>query len=314
MYQAFKKKFRSLTHSSQLINSLYSQLNIVKTQALSFIDDETFAQIKYWEATGKNLNLENPVTFNEKLWWLKFNYRHPLMTQCSDKVKVRDYIESIGLGGILTNIAGVYSKVEDIPFNQLEGKFFIKCNHVSGTNAIYDSKHPELFDFSKFKNEFNTALGDNYYYQSREWNYKNIKPKIIVEYFIETQDTLFDYKVFCFHGEAKLILVDKDVALQNGKHNPKAKRNIYSRGFILKDFTIGRENHDDKLITKPINLSEMLKIAEIISKPFPFCRVDLYNNNGEIRFGEITFYPGGGTQQFSSEQADLMVSSWLDIS
>lgn len=313
MYQDFKKGFRSLTHSSQLVNKLYSQLNIVKARALSIIDDETFAQIKYWEATGKKLNLENPITFNEKLWWLKFNYRHPLMTQCSDKVKVRDYIESIGLGDILTNIAGVYSRVEDIPFNQLEGKFFIKCNHVSGTNAVYDSNNPNAFNYPKFKREFNTALRKNYYYQSREWNYKNIEPKIIVERFIETESNLLDYRFFCFHGEVKLIFVDIDTASENGKHNPDAKRNVYNRNFELQEYTVGRKNFNSDLIQKPANLNQMIKVAEDIAEPFPFCRIDLYNVSGEIKFGEVTFYPGGAAQEFSSKQSDLMVASWLKI-
>ena len=196
MYRIFKKKFHNLTHSSNILRRIYSQLNIYKTRGLSYIDDETFARIKYWEATGKKLNLESPKTFNEKLWWLKFNYRHPLMTQCSDKVRVRDYIKDIGLEHILTEVEGVYSKAEDIPFSSLDGRFFIKCNHVSGTNAVFDSNNSEQFNYPKFKKEFNTALSRNYYYQSREWNYKNIEPKIIVERFIETESDLLDYRFF----------------------------------------------------------------------------------------------------------------------
>lgn len=313
MYQTLKKKFRKLTHSSSTLNSYYSKLNTVKTHALSVIDDETFAQIKYWEATGKKLNLKNPTTFNEKLWWLKFNYRHPLMTKCSDKVKVRDYIKDIGLGHILNNINGVYSKADDIPFSELEGKFFIKCNHVSGTNAVYDSNSSDAFNYSKFKKEFNSALNRNYYYQSREWNYKNIVPRIIVEKFIETQSSLLDYRFFCFHGEVKLIFIDIETASIDGKHNPNAKRNIYDRNFVLQDFTVGREKFNPDLVQKPTNLNQMISIAETIANPFSFCRIDLYNIDGNIKFGEVTFYPGGATQQFSSEDVDLMVASWLHV-
>lgn len=313
MYRLIKSRFRALSHKYSLVDDTYLALNNFKRLALKGVNDETFAKIIYKEATGKKLNLETPTTFNEKLWWLKFNYRHPLMTQCSDKVRVRDYIKDIGLEHILTEIEGVYSKAEDIPFDQLEGKFFIKCNHVSGTNALYDSSKPEAFDYGKFVKEFNSALSKNYYHQSREWNYKNIEPKILVEKFIETEEKLLDYKIFCFHGEAKLMFVDMDVAAEDGKHNPYPKRNIYDRDFVLQNFTMLLPNFDENLVKKPKNLAQMLKIAEKIAAPFPFCRVDLYNNNGKIKFGEVTFYTGGATKQFSSEEVDRMVASWLEL-
>ena len=314
MPQNLKAKLRNLTYSSSKLQDIYLKLNDIKTKTLQVLDDETFAKIKYWEATGKKLNLKNPREFNEKLWWLKFNYRNPLMTQCSDKVEVRNYIRDLGLGDILNDIHGVYSRPEDIPFEQLKGKFFIKCNHVSGINTVYDSNNCELFNFCKFKRDFNTALNKNYYYQSREWNYKNIAPKIIVENFIEAESNLVDYRFFCFHGEVKLIFVDINTASENGRHNPYAKRNIYDQSFELQKFTVGRENFDPHLIQKPTNLNQMIEVAEKIAEPFPFCRVDLYNIKGEIKFGEITFYPGGATQQFSSQEADLRVASWIDLS
>lgn len=314
MYHLLKKRARQLTHKSELLKSLYAQLNTAKISLLKPLNDDIVAKINYKENTGKTLNLDNPVYFNEKLWWLKINYRNPLMTQCSDKVKVRDYIKEIGLEHILTDIQGVYDSAEDVPFENLKGKYFIKCNHVSGTNAIFDSEHSEQFDKQKFITEFNKALDNNYYYQSREWNYKHIKPKILVENFIEAESELLDYRFFCFHGRVKLIFVDIDTAADSGRHNPKAKRNIYDREFNPQNFTVGRPNFDTGLVSKPHNLDQMLKVAEKIAEPFIFCRVDLYSNNGEIKFGEMTFYPGGATQQFSSEEADLMVSSWLNIS
>lgn len=313
MYYILKNKARKLTHSSEKLTNIYKVLNSLKTNALKIVNDETFSQIKYWEATGQKLNIENPKYFNEKLWWLKINYRHSLMTECSDKVRVRDYIARIGLGKLLTDIYGVYDKAEEVPFKDMKGKYFIKCNHVSGINRIFDSENESNFDIREFEKTFNKALKMNYYYQSREWNYKNIEPKIIVENFIESQSALLDYRFFCFHGEVKLIFVDIDTAAIDGSHNPSAKRNIYDRKFNLQNFTVGRENFDNELVKKPENLELMIEYAEKISSPFPFCRVDLYNNNGEIKFGEITFFPGGATQQFSSEQADLMVSSWLRV-
>lgn len=313
MYFLIKKYIRNLSNKNSYIKNFYSFLNSLKMKSTSNMSDEFFAKIKYKENTGKDLNLENPKYFNEKLWWLKINNRNSLMTQCSDKVEVRSYLSSIGLNDLLNDVYGVYEKAEDIPFLELNGKFFLKCNHVSGINAIFDSNKYNEFNFSKFNDKFNSALKMNYYYQSREWNYKNIKPKILVENFLETKEPLLDFRFFCFHGKVKMIFVDIDTAAEDGTHNPNAKRNIYDRDFNLMDFTVGRENFDTSLVKKPENLELMIEYAEKISNPFIFCRVDLYNLNGEIKFGEITFYPGGATQQFSSEKADIEVASWLNI-
>lgn len=308
-----KRKFRDISHTNIHVSRLYSLLNAVKTKSSSILSDDLYAKMKYYDATKLKLNLKDPVTFNEKLWWLKINRRTPLMTRCSDKVEVHKYLEEIGLGHLSNPIRGVYDTAEDVPFDEMEGKFFIKCNHVSGVNAFFDSKNVSSFNRKRFNKEFNKALKVNYYYQTREWNYKNIVPKILVEDFIESQSALIDYKFLCFHGKVKLIFVDIDVALEDGKHNPKARRNVYDEDFNLQDFTVGRDSFDESLVKKPDNLQLMIEYAEKIANPFVFCRVDLYNNEGKISFGEITFYPSGGTQQFSSEEADLLVSSWLDI-
>ncbi|WP_312535371.1 ATP-grasp fold amidoligase family protein [Acinetobacter variabilis] len=313
MYFTIKKYIRTLSNKSDFFKSIYIFFNSLKIKLTYNINDEFFAKIKYKENTGKKLNLDNPKYFNEKLWWLKINNRNALMTQCSDKVEVREYLSSINLDNLLTDICGVYEKAEDIPFENLKGKFFIKCNHVSGINAIFDSNNTQNFNREKFNKKFNSALHMNYYFQSREWNYKNIKPKILVENFLETEEPLLDFRFFCFHGKVKMIFVDIDTASEDGSHNPHAKRNIYDTNFNLMNFTVGRENFDTNLVQKPDNLDLMIEYAEKISNPFIFCRVDLYNLNGQIKFGEITFYPGGATQQFSSEEADLEVSSWLKI-
>lgn len=308
-----KNIFRDIAHKNKSADFVYSCLNSLKTKGLSIVSDEVYGKIHYYENTGRILNLNQPRYFNEKLWWLKINNRNSLMTECSDKVKVRDYISRLGLSDILVEIYGIYSKPEDIPFEKMKGKYFIKCNHVSGINTVYDSSNLQLFNRKLFIKEFNRALKMNYYYQSREWNYKNISPRIIIENFIESPTELLDYRFLCFNGKVKLIFVDRETASINGKHNPGAQRNVYNRDFIFQDFTVGRDNFNPNLIEKPENLDIMIEYAERISSPFIFCRVDLYNNNGKIQFSEITFYPGGCAQQFSSIESDLLVSSWLEI-
>lgn len=312
MYYQAKKYLRKISKENLWFGRFYEFMNRIKMNFTFWLNDDLYAKMKYKENTGKVLNLKEPRFFNEKLWWLKINYRVPLMTKCSDKFEVRNYLKEIGLEHLLIDIYGVYDDANDVPFNKLTGKYFIKCNHVSGINAFYDSENTN-FDKKEFVKTFNSALNRNYYYQSREWNYKNIKPKILVETFLETKDALLDFRFFCFHGEVKMIFVDIDTAAKDGRHNPNARRNVYDRDFNLMDFTVGRENFDTKLVKRPDNLDSMIEYAEKISKPFIFCRVDLYNVNDKIKFGEITFYPGGATQQFSCEKADLEVSSWLKI-
>lgn len=312
MFHIIKKKIRDATHSNKSFKKIYNLLNRIKVTVLSPLSDEVFAKIYYRENTGLKLDLTNPRTYNEKLWWLKINYRTPLMTICSDKYQVREYVEDCGLGDILPNNYGVFEDARDIDFNKLPDKAMIKCNHVSGINFLY-SREKE-FNKDKFIKNFNSALKKNYYLQSREWNYKNIPPRIVIDEFLEDNKSnqLIDYRFMCFQGKVKLILIDIETMAADGSHNPSARRNLYDRDFNKLDERIGRENFEDGFLKKPNNFELMIKYAEILSKPFPHCRVDLYNINGKIIFGEITFYPGGATQKISSERLDLLMGEWIE--
>src|SRR5690554_805368 len=150
-----------------------------------------------------------------------------MLTKCSDKVKVRDYVKDKGLDHILNEVFGVYDNAEDIDFKKLPEKAFIKTNHGSGTNILWD-KNKE-FDKKAFIEKFNYSLKENYYLHSREWNYKNIEPKIIVEKVLEDEKSksLIDYRFFCFDGIVKMIFVDIETAAEDGTHNLHAKRNVY---------------------------------------------------------------------------------------
>lgn len=311
MFSRLKVATRKVMLGSSFLSRIYRFLNQTKIRSLKFLNDEYFARLKYLENTGLHLNLNAPKFFNEKLWWLKINYRTPLMTKCSDKVEVHEYLNEIGLSQLSNKIIGVYKNASEVPFDDLNGRFYLKCNHVSGVNALYDSS--KTFDREKFIKLFDKMLSQNYYYQTREWNYKNIKPRILVEEFIDSNGPLIDYRFLCFDGICKLIFVDIETASEDGSHNLNAKRNVYNRNFELCDFTVGRKGFDKGLIEQPQNLDLMIEYAERISEPFPFCRVDLYNIDGHIMFGEITFYPGGGTQQFSCKKRDLEVASWISI-
>jgi len=151
--------------------------------------------------------------------------------------------------------------------------------------------------------------------QSREWNYKNIKPRLIIEEVLEDKDnvSLIDYRFLCFEGKVKLIFVDTHTAAPDGSHNPDALRNVYDTNFNYLNIKVGREQFDEKSLSKPINFEKMIEYAEILSKPFAHCRVDLYNIEGKILFGEITFYPGGATQKISPHEWDIKMGAWINI-
>lgn len=315
MIYNIKNKIRNLSHKNILVKKLYLLANKVKVSLLSGLSDEKFAKMKYKENTGKTLNLENPTTFNEKLWWLKLNNRDPLLTVCSDKYKVREYVEECGLEHTLTSLYGVYDNANDINFDELPERAFIKTNHGSGTNIIWDRNKP--FNKDKFRKKFNKALKQNYYWQSREWNYKNIEPKIIVEEILEDKSGNLptDYKFFCFNGEPKLLLVSENVCTNTGEHNDSDDRytNVYDMNFNLLELTIKFRNEKKSKIKRPFNFEEMIKYAEILSKPFPHCRIDLYNIDGKIYFGEITFYHGGACHNINPVKWDRQMGDWIDL-
>ena len=308
-----KNKLRNLSQENKLFNKIYSLANKVKVNSLSGLSDEKFAKMKYKENTGRTFNLENPVTFNEKLWWLKLNNRDPLLTECSDKVKVREYVKNKDLSHILNEVYDVYDTADDINFEKLPDKAFIKTNHSSGKNRLWDRNKP--FDKDKFRKEFNKSLKQNYYLQSREWNYKNIEPKIIAEKILEDKKnkSLIDYRFFCFAGVPKIIFVDIETAAEDGTHSPYARRNVYDLNFNYLDIKVQREQFDKSKVKKPKNFDKMLEYAEILSEPFPFSRVDFYNIDGDIYFGEITFYPGGCTQIVEPEEWERKMGDWIDL-
>ena len=308
-----KTKIRNIMNHNSFLKKNYELANLIKIEVTKNISDDLFSKLIFKSNTGKNLNLENPTTFNEKIWWLKLNNRDPLLTFCSDKYKVRDYIKRCGLENILNDFYGYYDKAEDINFHDLPEKAFIKTNHGSYGGQVWDNKNP--FDRKKFIEKFNKLLRKNYYWQSREWNYKNIEPKIIAEKLLVTDDDrgLVDYKFLCFDGEVKLLWVELDILKSDGTKNHSPKRNFYDKKFNFMDIQMGGPNFDRSLSTKPDNFEKMVEYAEIISKPFPHCRVDFYNIEGDIIFGEMTFYHAGGLDEIKPCKYNQIMGDWIDI-
>lgn len=308
-----KKIFRNLLKQSELGKDIWYILHSCNVFVSRFYSDETYFKRVYKKATGKELDFKNPRTFDERQLWLKMYYRDSKCTECSDKYLVRQYVKECGLEHILNPVHAVYNCVEEIEWDKLPNCFYMKANHMSACNIRCNDL--STFDKRKAEKILRRGLKHNYYYDSREWNYRDIQRKIIVEDIIEgtKKESLVDYRFLCYSGKCEYIFVDIDTADEKGSHRTDAKRNVYDRDMNLLDVMVSRQKFDPNLVEKPQNFDEMLKYAEILSKPFPFCRVDLYNVEGRIIFGEITFFHAGGISHIEPKEWEYKLGEHIPV-
>lgn len=275
---------------------------------LTMVSPTTSSKVIYKIHTGKKLNLKEPKLFNEKIMYLKLHdYKNnELVTNCSDKIKVRDYIKDAGLSFLLTEIYGVYNDAREIDFDKLPNKFALKCNHGCGYNVIcVDKDELNKEEVVKKLNKWkNTKFG----YETCEIHYFPIKPLIYAEKYIATDDGIMpnDYKIYCFNGKASVVLVcsEREKALKLSFYTLKWKKLNYET----------KEFHTDKEIKKPQNLDKMIEYAEKLSKPFKFVRVDFYETNkGEVLFGELTFTPARCSAEYYNDAGNLELGNMLKI-
>ncbi|MDE6365137.1 MAG: glycosyl transferase [Lachnospiraceae bacterium] len=253
---------------------------------------------------GKTLNLEHPKTFNEKLQWLKLYDRNPAYTRMVDKYEVRKYVkETIGERYLIPLVGGPWLQFEEIVFSTLPEQFVLKCTHDSGSVAICRNQCD--FDTESVRKKFNRALKGNFFYGGREWPYKNVQPRIIAEQYIAgaAGEEIVDYKLHCFHGVMKFVLVCAD-------RTGEEKKVFYDSHW--NKLPLKRPGmSSDVEIPKPQLFDEMVQIAKIFSKGIPFLRVDLYEISKKIYFGELTFFPAGGFEAFEPEEWDEKIGEWL---
>ena len=291
------------------LNSFFDELDLapeyVKRRYSEIYDDELFILKQYREMTGMALDLHHPHTFNEKMQWIKINYRDPATINYVDKYKAKDLVASkIGNDYIIPTI-GVWDRFGDILFDSLPEKFVLKCTHDSGSVAICHDR--SMFDISRVQEKFERALKKNYFWHAREWQYRFITPRIIAEEYIgEDDEDIMDYKIFCFNGVPRIIQVDYD---RFGNH----RRNLYTTEWEYIDAAIKYPTEKEHIINKPDNLDEMLRIAECLSEGFIHVRVDLYDHNGRIYFGEMTFCHGAGYEHFSSKDLAIKMGDYIRI-
>lgn len=278
-------------------------------KSLRFLPDKSYIKLYYRLRVGRKLNMDNPTTLNEKLQWMKFNYRFPLQTIVSDKYLVRDYVENkIGIEYLIP-LYGNWLNFDDIDFDALPDQFVLKCNHDSGGLAICKDK--KTFDQENAKKKINKSLKDNFFYIGREYQYKNINPRIICEKFISDNGNVpMDYKIYCFNGKPDVILVCKN-RFRNDSH--RAQYLYFDQNWNFVPLNKGDELSENPNIEKPKNLDKMLSIARKLSEDFIFARIDLYNIEGKIYFGEITLTPNSGFDPDITEETDLYFGNKLEI-
>lgn len=279
-----------------------------KLLLISLMPDKLFLQWRYRRAFGKKIDFKNPKTFNEKLQWLKLYDRNPEYTTMVDKYAAKKYVaDRIGEEYIIPTL-GVWDRFEDIDFDKLPDQFVLKCTHDSGGLVICRDK--SKFNISEARTKINNSLKCNFYYTGREWPYKNVKPRIIAEQYMEdaTTSELRDYKFFCFDGVVKALFI----ASERQSKNDETKFDFFDEGFNHLPFTNGHPNAEIAP-AKPICFEQMKQLASQLSVGIPHLRVDFYEVDGRIYFGELTFYHWSGLMPFKPEEWDYKFGSWIAL-
>ncbi len=270
-------------------------------------DDIRYLKRKYKALMGKELNISEPRTFNEKLQWLKLYDCNPEYTTMVDKYEAKEYVKSIIGSEYIIPTLGVWDNFDDIDFNSLPDQFVLKCTHDSGGLVICKDK--SKLNVAAARKKINKSLKHNFFLRGREWPYKNVKPRIIAEKYME-DDSVFelrDYKFFCFGGVCKCMKVDFDRFIEHHANYYDPQGNLIDLGETI------CPPDPQKNIVLPANMDKMISLAEELSQGIPFLRADFYDVNGQIYFGELTFYPASGFGAFTIDAWDTKLGKWIEL-
>lgn len=269
------------------------------------IPDRTYIKWMYYKHFGKFPDLKNPRTYTEKMQWNKLYNRKAIYTTMADKLAVKDYISNtIGESYVIPTLM-VWKNAKAIDLNQLPNKFILKCNHDSHSKYVCVDK--DSFDLNTAIRGLNQHLKSNAFWYGREWSYKNIKPYVFAEKLLEPPGgDLIDYKIMCFDGKAKLVMINSNRFGVGG-----LREAIYDLNWNKTDITQGYPAEQD--YEMPDNYSEMIELSEFLAKSINLIRVDWYNFSGRLYFGEFTFYDGSGFVPFDNPEHDLLLGSWFSI-
>lgn len=269
-----------------------------------FLPDKLYLKLKFKLIMGKTLNLDNPQTFNEKLQWLKLYDRNPEYTKMVDKAEVKEYVGKIIGHDKIIKTLGVYDCFEEIDFTKLPNQFVLKPTHASGN--VFICKDKTKIDIKKLKKTTKKWLRRNYYKIHREWPYKNVKPKLIIEEYMKGINSgLNDYKFFMFNGKLAYYIICSD-------REKSVKFTFFDKDNNFINVTQDGCNNDHD-VKKPNNFNEMIILAEKLSKDICHVRVDFYEINDKIYFGELTFFDSAGFGKFEPEEWDYRFGKMLKL-
>ncbi len=284
------KKAVSRSGAGILYYMVLKRFEIIYQASLSRLSPVLFVKRRYKKIYGRSIKLRKPETFDEKLLWLMLYWKHPLKTECADKYTMRSYVEQKGWGHILPELLGVYENSSAIDYDTLPDKFVLKCTHGCGFNIICTNKEEFVRDDAKTK--LDKWMKIDYSKVAGELHYHSMKPRIINEKFLDdlAGELPVDYKVFCFDGKVHCTLIVQERKI--AKH--QAVFDYYDREWKTKLPYSHSSLRADRNVGKPAAYDEMLEVAEVLSKPFPFVRMDFYDIKGKAILGEMTFTPSGG--------------------
>lgn len=291
-------------------NKIFSELR--RRGYLNFISDEKMIEIIYLRIFHQKLNLKDPKTFNEKLQWLKINDRKSEYTKMVDKIEAKKYVASIIGNEYIIPTIGIWKSFDDIDFDRLPNQFVLKCTHDSGGLVICRDK--SKFNKKKARKRIEKSLKVNFYNVGREWPYKNVKPYIIAEQYMEDFDGakdssgLMDYKFYCFNGKVRCLYISRGM-----ENHSTAKVSFLTPSWELAPFSRTDYKSFNTLPKKPNQFNKMIELSESLSVNSKFLRVDLYEINGRIYFSELTFAPCSGFMPFEPKEWDDILGSWIEL-
>ncbi len=274
---------------------------------LPFVSDEMYIRMKFRDVMGDRLDLSNPKTFNEKIQWLKLHDRNPEYVKMVDKYHVKKYVaKKIGKEYIIPTL-GVWNSFDEIDFDKLPDQFVLKCTHDSGGLVICKDK--SKLDIESARKRLNKSLNTDYFMVGREWPYKKVRRRIIAEKYMEDSQIkqLRDYKFFCFDGHVRCYKIDFDRFVYHRANYFDADGNLMKLGEV-----VCPPKFDEEL-QQPRNKELMMQLAEKLSEGIPFVRVDFYEVDEKVYFGELTFYPNSGFGKFVYKENDELLGSWLKL-
>jgi hypothetical protein len=282
---------------------------LARRGVFNWLPDKEYLKLIYKLTFRKKLDLKNPKTFNEKIQWLKLYDRNPEYSMMVDKYRVRDYVQDKIGEEYLIPLLVVWDNLDKIEFSKLPKRFVLKCNHDSGSIVICKDKAE--FDEDAARKKLKKHLKQGTFRYGREWPYKDIKPCIIAEQYMENSEgsgNLVDYKIYNFNGIPRVILVCQDRFNGSG-----LREDFYTEKW--EHIPVSRPNHpnSEKEIEKPKKLEEMLDLSRKLSKNISFVRTDFYIIQDKVYFGEMTFFPTSGFGQFKPDKYDEVFGDWITL-